>query len=77
MTPHSYYYASGRHMAETELAAIHARQRYGIERANDSNREGELLAKLYPFRTALRNFALYTTLVGCVCLKLYAISQLF
>ncbi len=43
---------------QDELDTIRARQAYGINRASDSNREGELMAQLHPIRTALGNAAL-------------------
>jgi len=43
---------------QAELETIRARQAYGINRASDSNREGELMAQLHPIRTRLINAAL-------------------
>lgn len=43
---------------QQELDNIRARQAYGIDRASDANREGELMAQLHPIRTALGNAAL-------------------
>lgn len=43
---------------QEELDTIRARQAYGINRASDSNREGEILATLHPIRTRLINAAL-------------------